>query len=157
MIDHYGLFTPENKTDIRSTISKWSSEYAILLRNHYKMIIVGVQQQAADKETVQYTNVGNNVIEKNRPSPDGLADNKTTSRDCNMLISLFDPSRYKVSEYKGVNFSELMANHKARHRELSILLNRDGDADYCIQLAFYGDIQLFLPIDVPPNQYKPKH
>lgn len=81
LIDHISLFTPENGMTLHESISKFSSDYAITMRNQWKYCPVIVQQQAAASEAQQFTQSGQQIINKLKPSTDGLGDNKLTQRD----------------------------------------------------------------------------
>lgn len=77
--DHISLLTPENVGGKMltqwQTISKFSNEYCISLRDKYGFTIVNVQQQASDKEKIEYNYKGQTIQEKLEPSLDGLGDN----------------------------------------------------------------------------------
>src|SRR5690606_33399785 len=105
----------------------------------YNYTIVGVQQQAADSEKQQYTNQGESIIDKLKPSQDSLGDCRLVGRDVNLMIGLFAPSRYKISKYEGYDISRL----KDHYRELLILLNRDGSGFCSDHLLFHGAVNYF--------------
>lgn len=46
-VDHLALLSPENGGNVRDAMVKFSSDYAITLRNKYKYILDIVIQQAA--------------------------------------------------------------------------------------------------------------
>jgi len=67
---------------------------------HYKTVVINVQQQAADKENLEFNFKGNTIEQKLEPSLDGLANNKEIARDCDLVISLFAPHRYAIKEHR---------------------------------------------------------
>lgn len=84
--DHVSLLNPEKvdgiKQDLHSAMSKFSSDYCLHMRDKFKYTVVNVQQQMASQEKQQYTLVkGESIVDKLRPSADGLADNKLLGRD----------------------------------------------------------------------------
>lgn len=102
MIDHIGLISPEKNYDtgipmtLHESIGKLSSDYLIKLRNRFKYIPVVIQQQAAAQESIE-----NKKYNKLKPTLDGLAGNKETQRDSNVILGLFSPFRHEIPEYLG--------------------------------------------------------
>ena len=82
------------------TMSTFSNKYCISLRDKYGFIPVNVQQQTSAKEQVESNFRGASVTEKLEPSLDGLANNKETQRDANIVLGLFSPARYKITEHR---------------------------------------------------------
>ena len=139
MTDHYGLFENESGLTQWQTISKWSSEYCLHIRDKFNFIPVGVQQQAADKERVETNYKGDTIEQKLEPSLDGLGDNKTTARDANVIIGLFDPNRYSIREHNGYDISRF----KDRYRSVNLLKDRDGVSNKKLPLFFNGAVDFF--------------
>lgn len=151
--DHLSILTPEKGSSLHESMTKFSSVYCINLRNMYGATIVNVQQQAADQEKQQFNQItGQTNIDKLKPTPDGLGDNKLTGRDCNLLIGLFAPHRYGVKSYNGYDLERLQNNY----RELSILFNRNGSADLTTDLYFNGAVNVFeeLPVVMDEKAYQ---
>lgn len=145
--DHVSLLHPEKGEDLWTAMFKFSSDYCLKMRDNFKYSVVNVQQQAADQEKQQFTFKGENIINKLRPSADGLADCKLTARDCDLMFGLFAPARYKVEEYEGYDITKLKDNY----RELSIILNRRGGGSVNIDLFFNGVCNFFKELP-PPDQ-----
>ena len=143
LTDHISLLTPENvggKTLTQwQTISKFSNEYCISLRDKYGFTIVNVQQQASDKEKIEYNYKGQTIQEKLEPSLDGLGDNKTTQRDVNVALGLFSPYRYNIENHQGHDITYWRNNY----RSLSVLKDRDGTTDGALPLYFNGAVDEF--------------
>ncbi len=144
--DHISLLQPQvvdgHKESLWETMFSFSSKYCINMRDNFKYTIVNIQQQAADQEKQQFTFKGDSIIDKIRPSPDGLGDCKITSRDCDLMLSLFSPARYSIIKYpesNGYDISKLKDNY----RELSILLNRRGGGSINLDLYFNGAVNYF--------------
>lgn len=140
--DHVSLLYPEKQQTLHQAMSKFSSEYCLYMRDKYKYCIVNIQQQSADSEKQQFTMRGDNIVDKLRPSADGLADNKLTGRDCNLMIGLFDPHRYKIENYANYDIVKM----KGFYRELSIILNRDGKSNMAVDLFFDGASNYFAEL-----------
>lgn len=148
IIDHVSLLYPEKQQTLHQAMSKWSSDYCLILRDKYKYCVVNVQQQSAEQEKQQFTFKGESIIDKLRPSADGLGDNKLTGRDCNLLIGLFSPYRYKIMDYAGYDLNKL----GDYYRELSIILNRDGKSNAAVDLYFDGASNYFAELPKPENK-----
>lgn len=73
--DHASLVQVERGMTLRESLNKLS-EYYVLLRNRYKIIPVLIQQQTAETESLDAFKTN-----KLRPSAQGLADSKYSSRD----------------------------------------------------------------------------
>ncbi len=139
MIDSMSLLTPEKGQELWDAMHKFSKDYCLTMRDNFKYTIVAIQQQAADQEKQQFTFKGNTMVDKIRPSADGLGDCKLTGRDCDTMLGLFAPSRYKLNEYEGYNINKLKDNY----RELSIIFNRRGGGNINLDLYFQGESNYF--------------
>ena len=126
---------PEGKP----AMGKWSSDYCLRMRDKLGFIPVNVQQQASDKEKLEFTNMGKSIEEKLEPSLDGLGEHKLTQQDANIVFGLFAPNRYNIAEHNGYNILKLRDNY----RSLSILKDRDGIANIKVPLFFDGATDFF--------------
>lgn len=126
--DHLSLVSTERGMTLKQTADKLS-EYMVLLRNRYKITPVLIQQQTAEMESLDAFKVG-----KLKPSAQGLADTKYSSRDCNVLLGVFSPFRHSLPEYNGYNITKLKDNV----RFLEVILNRGGSAGGTVALFFDG-------------------
>jgi len=147
MIDHMSLFTPEKGGTLHDAMSKFSTEYALSLRDLYRYVVVGIQQQAAASEAQQFTQSGSQIVAKLKPTTDGLGDNKLTQRDVDMMFGLFSPQRYNIPEYHGYNINRL-GDH---YREFLVILNRRGGGNKHDDLFFHGAINLFKELPDPSD------
>ena len=148
--DHLSLLQPENGNDLWSAIFKFSSDYCLAMRDRWRYSVINIQQQAADQEKQQFTFKGESIVAKLRPSPDGLADCKLTQRDCNIMLGLFAPHRYKIDDYEDYDIQKLGDNY----REMSILLNRSGSGGLNLDLYFNGASNFFAKLPNPDNMEK---
>ena len=85
-----------------------------------------------------------NILE---PSPDGLADCKTTIRDANCGFGLFSPFKFGIKMYPEQNGYDI-TKFRNHIRFLKIMENRDGESGYYTALFFDGAISEF--IELPP-------
>jgi hypothetical protein len=139
MIDHYGLLFPEKGQTLFEAIKNFSNNYALEMRDKWECAITAVQQQSASSTEMQYTNRGETILDKVRPSREGLADCKYTAQDINLMLGVFSPFKFKESEYENWDLNRLRDNH----REVSILLNRSGVSNASVQLYFNGAVNVF--------------
>jgi len=139
IVDHVGLFQTAPGETLFQAIGRYSSEFCLEMRDKWRYIPVIVQQQSADSSRAQFTLKGDTIIDKIKPDAEGLADNKATSRDIDLMLSLFYPKRYNLDEYEGIDLERLGDNH----REFMINLNRSGISNASIQLFFLGSSSYF--------------
>jgi len=140
--DHLSLLSPDSGETLHNAMYKYSAYHCLEFRDRFNYTVVNVQQQSADSSKQQFTNRGDSIIEKIRPSADGLADMRLSARDVNLMISLFNPSSYNIEEYEGIDLRR-MGNW---HRELYVNLNRDGLANAQLQLYFNGAVNEFMEL-----------
>jgi hypothetical protein len=139
VIDHISLVSLESGMNQHATIGRLSSEYLIRARNHFGYSPVVVQQQASDKEKIEVNFKGDTNEEKLEPSLDGLANNKETQRDANVVYGIFGPSRYGIKEHNGYDITRLGNSY----RYFKCLKDRDGEPNVGISLYFNGKIGNF--------------
>ena len=141
IVDHLSLLAPD-KGKLFDAIYDYSAHKCLFYRDKLKYCVVNVQQQSADSTTQQFDYRGYSIIDKIRPKPEGLADCKYTSRDADLMLSLFNPTAYNFEEYEGVNLNKI----GRWHRELFINLNRSGISNAMVQLYFNGAVNEFFEL-----------
>jgi hypothetical protein len=144
IIDHATLLN-EKGLILYDCIKTLSSKHLLKLKNKYNYSPLLVQQQSGDSTTQQFNNRGENVLDKVRPTPEGLAGCKDVRQDCNLMIGMFSPYLYKEEVYEGWDLTRV----RDYHRELTILLNRNGRSNIAQQLFFNGACSYFK--ELPPN------
>ena len=77
-----------------------------------------------------------------------LADNKASSRDINICLSLFSPYKYELQNHLGYDITKLKDNI----RFLEVLINRDGPQNGVIALYFDGAVNYFREMPPPNNR-----
>lgn len=152
IVDHISLLQPEKDKNLHQSIGQFSSDFCLQMRDKWGYIPTIVQQQSADSSRAQFNYKGDTVLEKIKPDQEGLADNKYTARDVDLMISLFNPARYNLDKYNNINLKQIGDNH----REFVINLNRNGESNAAIQLFFLGASSYFseLPKQLGEEDYK---
>lgn len=144
VLDNYSNLSTENGMNKMQTIDKMS-KYAIELRDKYNFCFVAIQHQAQAQEGIE-----NRKMNQLEPTADGLADCKTTIRDCNWAMGLFSPYKFGIKTYpdqKGYDITKFR-NHI---RFLRIMENRDGESGYSTALYFDGAISNFIELPQSDN------
>ena len=143
-VDHVSLLSEERGMTKKQTIDKLS-EYCVILRNRYKFSPVIIQQQSVETEGLDAINSN-----RMRPSIANLADSKYTARDANLIIGLFSPFKFELTEYKKYDITKFR-NH-IRFAEL--LATRDGDVGGMCPLYFDGAVNYFNEMPLPSETDK---
>lgn len=142
--DHAGLLQPESingeKLDLWGTIGHFSKEYMLKgFCKRFGITSILVQQQVAAQEKQEFYK-GETIEQKLQPSLEGLSDNKTTQREADMVIGLFAPARYGITQYRGYDITKF----QDRFRTMIILKDRNyGLANSYIPLYFNGASNYF--------------
>lgn len=140
IIDNASNLTNEQGMKKMETIDRMS-KYGIQLRNQLKYIFVLIQHQAQAQEGIE-----NQKLNRLKPSSDGLADCKTTTRDANMVIGLYSPFKYGLREYEGYDITKFR-NHI---RFMEVIEDRDYGANGQIcPLFFDGAVSSFTELPRP--------
>jgi len=145
IIDHVSLLHQEQGMTLHQTITKLSSNYLVELRNRYNFIPVVIQQQSAAQESVE-----NMKANRLKPSLDGLADNKLTARDADVVLGLFSPYRHKIKTYPEKDGYNIMY-FKDNIRFLEVLASREGGGNSICPLYFDGAVNFFKELPLPTN------
>ena len=148
ILDNAANVEPEkNYTTLKAAIEKVSKD-GIQAKKQLNYIFVLIQHQAQSQEGVENIKLG-----RMRPTADGLGDAKTTSRDLNCLMGLYNPAKFleemKQDTYKGYNIARL----KNCCRFFEIIDDRDYGAGGCyIGLFFDGAISTFKELPLPNDK-----
>ena len=140
IVDNASNLSQESGLNKMETINKMS-KYFITLRDHLLYTIVMVQHQAQAQEGIENRKMG-----LTKPSSDGLADCKTTSRDANLLLGIYSPFKYGVREHEGYDITKF----KNYIRFLEVLEDRDyGAGGQICPLFFNGMSSAFRELPRP--------
>lgn len=138
--DHMSLLTPEKGETLHEAMGRYSKQFCLKgFTKKYNCVTINIQQQEASKEKQEYYQ-GQSIEEKLEPSLDGLANNKETQRECNLVLGLFAPERYNIGRHRGYDIKKL----GNKYRSLKILKDRDnGLINHYVGLYFNGASNFF--------------
>lgn len=143
IVDNANNLASESGLDKMKTIEKLA-KYGITLRDQLKYIFVLIQHQAQAQEGIE-----NQKLNRLKPSSDGLADCKTTTRDANLVIGLYSPFKYGIREYEGYDITRLRGNV----RFMEVIEDRDYGANGQIcPLYFDGATSFFSELPRANNK-----
>lgn len=145
IIDTINLIDTEKGLNTKQSMDKLSEYLAKYLRNRYNFTPIVIQQQNFDSEGLEAFKSN-----KVRPSVAGLGDSKYVSRDANIVLGLFSPYRFGLSDYLGYDITKLKDNI----RFLEVLVSRDGEMGGILPLYFDGAVCFFseMPHSKDTNQ-----
>lgn len=109
--DTVNAFTLAKGESKQEAIKKWSNECCkINLRNFYKACVINVQQLSKASQTTQYTNKGERIEEKYRPTAEDAKDARDTADDSNTVIGLFNPNKFNLNRWEEIDISPFKKN-----------------------------------------------
>ena len=137
--DHSGLIKKETGLATKKEVIDKSSEDDRMERDYYGGSIVEVSQFNRDISSPIRLKAGD--VE---PMLEDFKDTGATQEDADVVLSLFDPMRYKVPDPSGYDLTRLRNEfgHKM-YRSLKILKNSYGSDDIRIGLAMQPVIGMF--------------
>jgi len=154
VIDHIGLLKlTQTQPTKKAAIDKMSDELRYA-RDFYGYTPVVVSQFNRD--------ISNPMRQKNgdvEPQLEDFADSSSTQNDADVVLALFDPMRYKVSDPSGYNLDKLKDPFGAKYyRSLRLIKNSYGEDDVRIGLGFLGQIGMFKElkkrVDMTDSDYE---
>lgn len=139
VIDHIGLLKMEKGSNKKEAIDKLS-EYMRKARDLYGFSPVLISQ--FNRDIANPMRIKNGDVE---PMLEDFKDTGNTQEDADVVVSLFDPMRYKVSDPIGYNLAKLRdpVNGNKKYRCLKILKNSYGVDDVRFGLAFQPEVGMF--------------
>ena len=140
ILDNAANVSPEKGYDTLFKAIEKVSKDGIIAKKQLKFIFVLIQHQAQAQEGIE-----NMKLDQMEPSAAGLGDNKTTSRDVNCIMGLYNPSKFNKKDHLGYNILRLKDNG----RFLKFLEDRDyGAGGNICPLFFDGATSIFkeLPL-----------
>lgn len=142
IVDNASNISLEKGMDKRESIDKLS-KYGITLRNQMQYIFVLIQHQAQAQEGIE-----NQKLNRLKPSSDGLADCKTTTRDANLVIGLYSPFKYGIPDFEGYDIKKF----RNYIRFMEVIEDRDyGSAGNICPLFFNGAVSTFNELPFPTD------
>lgn len=152
--DHSGLMKKESGLANKKEVIDKASEDDRMERDYYGGSIVEVSQFNRDISSPIRLKAGD--VE---PMLEDFKDTGATQEDADIVLSLFDPIRYKVPDPSGYDLSMLRTREGMKmYRSLKILKNSYGSDDIRIGLAFQPVIGMFKEMpklaDMTPEIYQ---
>lgn len=126
-----------------------SKDCRLLYSKIFKMTCIIIHQQALEAERQQFTGSGGTIIDKIKPSLANLGGTKEVVRSYHLVLSLFNPHKFKIPDYKGYDIKRIGNNF----REIEVLKNNDGFDNVSTPLYFDGAAEYFREL---PNSDKQK-
>ena len=143
ILDNYSNLMQESGMNKMQTIEKMS-KYFITQRDQFNFNITAIQHQAQAQEGIE-----NQKLNKMMPSSDGLADCKTTTRDVNLILGLYNPFKYGLKDYEGYDITKFRNNI----RFMQVIEDRDnGAAGQVCPLFFDGAVSVFNELPLPTDK-----
>ncbi len=141
LTDNVNIWQEESGLTRHETIGKWSKDYCRKqMSKHWHWAVINIVQQSADSEKQSFDFKGNSIVNKVKPSLDGLGNNKEIQRDHLQIFGLFAPSRYGIDNYEGYDVKRLGDTF----RVFSVLKNRLGISNIEVPMLFKGTVCNFI-------------
>lgn len=147
LIDHGGLIDLERGMSLKQSMDKMSEYIVKYLRNRYRYTIAWIQQQAMESEGLE-------AIKQKRmmPTVATLGDTKYTARDANLVLSIFDPSRFGLPSWMGYKINDVdQMGLQGYARFVKVERGRDGEQGGVCPLFFDGAVCNFEELPPPDN------
>ncbi len=136
IIDHIGLVDKEQGFRTKDAVDKMSEYFVKYLRNRYKYTCVAIQQQASESEGLEAVKAKRMV-----PTAATLGDSKYTARDADLVLGLFDPSKFGLKDYMGYIIQDEQGyGLRINARFLNVIANRNGEMGGICPLFFDGAV-----------------
>jgi replicative DNA helicase len=147
VIDHIGLLKlTQTQPTKKAAIDKMSDELRYA-RDFFGYTPVVVSQFNRD--------ISNPMRQKKddvEPQLEDFADSSSTQNDADVVLALFDPVRYNVSDPSGYNLGKLKDALGAKYyRSLRLIKNSYGEDDVRIGLGFLGQVGMFKELKKRPD------
>lgn len=111
--DHISLLTNENGNSDYQTLGHFSKEYCLKgFCKRFNCTTINIHQQNAEGQTLEFFK-GETIEQKLEPSLSNVANNRETIRDCDLVLGLFAPARYKIAMYRGYDITKLQNKYMA--------------------------------------------
>lgn len=145
IIDHISLVDKEQGFRTKDSVDKMSEYCVKYLRNRYNFTCVVVQQQASESEGLEAIKQ-----KKMLPTAATLSDSKYTARDADLVLGLFDPSKFGLPQWLGYKIQdESNLGLKTYGRFMYVIANRNGEMGGVCPLFFDGAVCNFEELPKP--------
>jgi hypothetical protein len=147
IIDHIGLVDKEQGFRTKDAVDKMSEYFVKYLRNRYGYTCVAIQQQASESEGLE-------AIKQKRmlPTASTLGDSKYTARDADLVLGLFDPSKFGLPSWLGYKIQDADGTGLKNYgRFMYVIANRNGEMGGVCPLFFDGAVCDFQELPKPDD------
>lgn len=146
--DHIGCYKPEQGKSMFDTLQHFCITLSrVNLGLKYGCVNILDQQQIKAKDQIEANVKPKTLVEKVKPSLDGLALYKNSADDSTITIGIFDPHKWKEhipgAMYNGISLNEIETRGQ-RIRSLCFLKTREGVLE---------DKELVVGFDGATNQF----
>lgn len=147
IIDHIGLVDREQGFRTKDAVDKMSEYFVKYLRNRYQFTCVAIQQQASESEGLEAIKQ-----KKMLPTAATLGDSKYTARDADLVLGLFDPSKFGLPTWLGYKIQDADGTGLKNYaRFLYVIANRNGEMGGVCPLFFDGAVCNFEELPKPDD------
>ena len=147
VIDHIGLVDREQGFRTKDAVDKMSEYFVKYLRNRYNFTCVAIQQQASEAEGLEAIKQ-----KKMLPTAATLGDSKYTARDADLVLGLFDPSKFGLGSWLGYKIQDVDGSGLRNYaRFLYVIANRNGEMGGVCPLFFDGAVCDFEELPKPDD------
>lgn len=161
VLDHISLLSNETAPDTKMKLTAYQTfdfmikDYVLdVFSKRYQIANIIVHQQTPSSEKAVFSSKGNLIEEKLEPSLEELHINKGVHQDYEIVIGLFNPSRYDIATHHKYDVS-LLGKH---YRDLKFLKDRHyGLENNSIGLFFNGANGEFEELPKPEEMITNNH
>ncbi len=143
VIDHISLVRPQEGHNLKQEIDD-TSAYLLTLRNMCGISPIVVQQANREQGNIERRKQGVNNFTINDTKDSG-----GPVQDSEIVISIYNPNRDKLSSYRGYDIKRLGNTF----RVISVLKSRYGEADIEIGVNFFGQCNMWRELPLPGEIY----
>jgi hypothetical protein len=145
IVDHFGLVKPEKSMSKKEAIDK-TSEYFQWMRDFLGYTPIGVSQINRDISNPIYQK-----MESFEPNLDQVKESGRPAEDSDVVVSLFQPSRYKTNDVSYTVNKFISPEGGDYFRSIKVLKNTYGESDLRIGMGFHGATGIFKELPKPKN------
>ena len=146
LVDHVKLFDTQPGHTPKQEIDE-ACKYLIFFRDKCKFSAYIVQQLNRGHMDMARRVEGGGVYQDIQLSD--FSDTGDTVNAANTVLGIFNPAREKCSKWKDYIIDPRRGGLGSRARSITLLKNRDGNADKSIGLAFYGECHIWKELPRP--------
>jgi len=139
VIDHIGLLKVTKDYNTKKAAIDKMSEELRYARDMYGYSPIVVSQ--FNRDIANPMRIKNGDVE---PQLEDFKDSSSTQDDADVVLALFDPMRYKVTDPSGYDLDRLKDEFGGKYyRSLRLIKNSYGEDDIRIGLGFLGQVGMF--------------